>query len=139
MQQTKTKKKFFYGWVIVFCCTLLVAAGTGIFVNCLGIFVKPVCEELGFDRGPFTLYSTIGGFVGMFAMLAYGELYRRYPQHIRKFIALGTVVCCGAFYGGGFGGAMVQATEVKETSPEKLIALEEEMGLDLSRFEIQER
>ena len=87
MQQTKTKKKFFYGWVIVFCCTLLVAAGTGIFVNCLGIFVKPVCEELGFDRGPFTLYSTIGGFVGMFAMLAYGELYRRYPQHIRKFIA----------------------------------------------------
>ncbi len=99
MQQTKTKKKFFYGWVIVFCCTLLVAAGTGIFVNCLGIFVKPVCEELGFDRGPFTLYSTIGGFVGMFAMLAYGELYRRYPQHIRKFIALGTVVCCGAFYG----------------------------------------
>ena len=43
--------------------------------------------------------------------------------------------CCGAFYGGGFGGAM----EVKETSPEKLIALAEEMGLDLSRFEIQER
>ena len=39
--------------------------------------------------------------------------------------------CCGAFYGGGFGGAMVQATEVKEASPEELIALAEEMGLDL--------
>ena len=99
MQQTKTKKKFFYGWVIVFCCTLLVAAGTGIFVNCLGIFVKPVCEDLGFDRGPFTLYSSIGGFVGMFAVLIYGELYRKYPHHIRKFIALGMVICCGAFYG----------------------------------------
>lgn len=47
--------------------------------------------------------------------------------------------CCGAFYCGGFGGAMVQATEVKEASPEELIALAEEMGLDLSRFEIQER
>lgn len=34
---------------------------------------------------------------------------------------------------------MVQATEVKEASPEELIALAEEMGLDLSRFEIQER
>ena len=33
----------------------------------------------------------------------------------------------------------VQATEVKEASPEELIALAEEMGLDLSRFEIQER
>ena len=47
--------------------------------------------------------------------------------------------CCGAFYCGGFGGAMVKATEVKEASPEELIALAEEMGLDLSRFEIQER
>ena len=47
--------------------------------------------------------------------------------------------CFGAFYGGGFCGAMLQATEVNETSPEKLIALAEEMGLDLSRFEIQER
>ncbi len=47
--------------------------------------------------------------------------------------------CCSAFYGGGFGSAMVQATEVKEASPEELIALAEEMGLDLSRFEIQER
>ena len=46
--------------------------------------------------------------------------------------------CWGAFYG-GFGGAIVQATEVKEASPEELIALAEEMGLDLSRFEIQER
>lgn len=47
--------------------------------------------------------------------------------------------CCGAFYGGRFGGAMVQATEVKKASPEDLIALAEEMGLDLSRFEIRER
>ena len=47
--------------------------------------------------------------------------------------------CWGAFYGSGFGGAMVQATEVKEASPEELIALAEEMGLDLRQFEIQER
>ena len=35
----------------------------------------------------------------MFAVLIYGELYRKYPHHIRKFIALGMVICCGAFYG----------------------------------------
>ena len=45
--------------------------------------------------------------------------------------------CCGAFYSGGFGGAMVQAAETKEASPEELIALAEEMGLDLRQFEIQ--
>ena len=47
--------------------------------------------------------------------------------------------CCGAFYGGGFGGAMVQMTEVQNASPEALIALAEEMGLDLSQFEVQGR
>ena len=61
MQQTatpkKAPKKFFYGWVIVLCCTLLMAVGTGIFVNCVGIFVKPVCEDLGFERGTFTPVS----------------------------------------------------------------------------------
>lgn len=46
--------------------------------------------------------------------------------------------CCGAFYGGGFGGTMVLVTEVKEASPEKLIALAEELGVDLRQFEIQE-
>ena len=45
--------------------------------------------------------------------------------------------CCGAFYGGGFGGAMVQATEVKEASPKKLLALAEELGVDLRQLEIQ--
>ena len=43
MQQTatpkKAPKKFFYGWIIVLCCTLLMAVGTGIFVNCVGILV----------------------------------------------------------------------------------------------------
>ena len=47
--------------------------------------------------------------------------------------------CCGAFYCGGFGGAMVQMTEVQNASPEALIALAEQLGVDLGRFEIQER
>lgn len=47
--------------------------------------------------------------------------------------------CWGAFYGGGFGGAMVQMTEVQNASPEALIALAEQLGVDLGRFEIQER
>ena len=47
--------------------------------------------------------------------------------------------CCGAFYGGGFGVAMVQMTEVQNASPEALIALAEQLGVDLGRFEIQER
>ncbi len=47
--------------------------------------------------------------------------------------------CCGAFYGGGFGGAMVQLTQVQNASPEALIALAGELGVDLRQFETRER
>ena len=36
------KKQFFYGWVIVLACTMVVGGATGLFSNCNGVFVKPV-------------------------------------------------------------------------------------------------
>ena len=100
MQQTatpkKAPKKFFYGWIIVLCCTLLMAVGTGIFVNCVGIFVKPVCEDLGFERGTFTLYTTI---TSVLSMLVFGELYRKKPRRIRLYIAIGGLTGCLVFFG----------------------------------------
>ena len=102
MQQTatpkKAPKKFFYGWIIVLCCTLLMAVGTGIFVNCVGIFVKPVCEDLGFERGTFTLYTTITSVLSMLAMLVFGELYRKKPRRIRLYIAIGGLTGCLVFF-----------------------------------------
>ena len=47
--------------------------------------------------------------------------------------------CCGAFYDGGFGGAMVQLTQVQNASPEALIALAGELGVDRRQFETRER
>ena len=103
MQQTatpkKAPKKFVYGWIIVLCCTLLMAVGTGIFVNCVGIFVKPVCEDLGFERGTFTLYTTITSVLSMLAMLVFGELYRKKPRRIRLYIAIGGLTGCLVFFG----------------------------------------
>ena len=96
MQQTatpkKAPKKFFYGWIIVLCCTLLMAVGPG-------IFVKPVCEDLGFERGTFTLYTTITSVLSMLAMLVFGELYRKKPRRIRLYIAIGGLTGCLVFFG----------------------------------------
>ena len=103
MQQTatpkKAPKKFFFFFFIVLCCTLLMAVGTGIFVNCVGIFVKPVCEDLGFERGTFTLYTTITSVLSMLAMLVFGELYRKKPRRIRLYIAIGGLTGCLVFFG----------------------------------------
>ena len=47
--------------------------------------------------------------------------------------------CYGAFYGGDLDGVLVQLTEAQYAAPKELIALAEEMGLDLKQFEIRER
>ena len=46
--------------------------------------------------------------------------------------------CCGAFFGGGFGGAMAQLSAVQDASLEELLSLAQEIGIDLSRFEAPE-
>ena len=45
--------------------------------------------------------------------------------------------CWGAFYGGDLDNVLVQLAEAQNSAPEELVALAEEMGLDLSQFEIQ--
>ena len=45
--------------------------------------------------------------------------------------------CYGAYFGGGFGGALMESFDVEKASPEKLMRMAEEKGIDLSRFEVQ--
>ena len=45
--------------------------------------------------------------------------------------------CWGAFYGGDLDNVLVQLAEAQNSAPEELIALAEEIGLDLSQFEIR--
>ena len=44
--------------------------------------------------------------------------------------------CMGAYFGGGFGGALVQSFDVDSASPAKLIAMAREMGIDIELYEI---
>lgn len=40
----------------------------------------------------------------------------------------------GAFFGGGFGGAFVDALDIRDASDDELIEMAEERGVDLSRY-----
>ena len=44
--------------------------------------------------------------------------------------------CYGAFFGGGFGGALVESFDLKRASPEELVEIAERKGIDLSKYEI---
>lgn len=43
--------------------------------------------------------------------------------------------CYGAYFGGGFGGALIESLDIERASPEELIKIAQEKGLDLSRYQ----
>ena len=53
-----TQANFHYGYVIVFCCCLIMGINIGLVMSCAGIFYKPVSSALGISVGDFGLYMT---------------------------------------------------------------------------------
>ena len=43
--------------------------------------------------------------------------------------------CYGAYFCGGFGGALIESLDIERDSPEELIKIAQEKGLDLSRYQ----
>ena len=66
-------KKAFYGWKIVIASTIILAVGLGMFNSTNSIFVKPVCDSLGFGRSQFTLHRTIMTLTSACIMPVYGK------------------------------------------------------------------
>jgi MFS family permease len=72
------KRKFFYGWIVV----AVVAAG-GFSASTesypvLGVFLKPITDDLGWSRAAFTAPLSIGGLLGGVLALLLGPLVDRY-------------------------------------------------------------
>ena len=42
--------------------------------------------------------------------------------------------CHGAYYGGGFGGALVESFELEKARPDKLIEIAQRRGIDLRKY-----
>ena len=40
----------------------------------------------------------------------------------------------GAYFGGGFGGALMEAFDVDRATPEELVQIAQERGIDLGRY-----
>ena len=43
----------------------------------------------------------------------------------------------GAFFGGGFGGALVEAVDIERASDEELVEMAQRQGIDLSKYEVE--
>lgn len=82
----------FYGWIVVCASAIQLAIGLGLFVSTNSVFVKPVCDAFGFQRGEFTLHRTIITLVAAALMPLYGRLIRRFGVRI-------TLLVCSAMLG----------------------------------------
>lgn len=76
---------------IILTGALITGIGIGVFSNCMGVFVAPVCNALGFSRGGFTLIGTISIFSSMTVLLLFGRLLQVVP--IRRVLMVCAVVC----------------------------------------------
>ena len=99
-QTTKINKKIHYSWIISFAGLLISGAGLGIINSTMGIFVKPVCDALGFSRGEFTLGASISILVCVILMPAFGSLFKKYG--FRKIAIIAAIVCGLVIFGFSF-------------------------------------
>ena len=43
----------------------------------------------------------------------------------------------GAFFGGGFGGALIEAIDIEQASDEELVDMALKQGIDLGKYEVE--
>ena len=44
--------------------------------------------------------------------------------------------CLGAYFGGGFGAALIESFDVDRATPEKLVEMAQNQGIDLRKYQI---
>lgn len=94
------KGRLFYGWYIVAASFLIMFCSIGIVNNCSGLFIKPVCEDMGFSRGAMAVNMTILSACQMIVALFGGKIFVRF--NVRSImrvssITLGTAYFCYSF------------------------------------------
>lgn len=71
-------RRFHYGYVIVFCCCLIMGVIIGLVMSCAGIFYGPVSTELGVSVGDFGLYMTFVYALSFLTLSVAGKLLDAY-------------------------------------------------------------
>lgn len=44
--------------------------------------------------------------------------------------------CYGAFFGGGFGGALIESFDIEDASPEELVQMAQRQGINLNKYRV---
>ena len=95
-----------YGYVIVFCCCLIMGIDVGLPMSCAGIFYQPVSEELGVTVGKFGLYMSFNFLASTLMLSIAGKMMERFSA--RLLLSLSSIVLGLTFVAMGFFNAVWQ-------------------------------
>lgn len=84
------KKHFFYGWVIVFLCSVVILIHYGIGYNILTAFNIPICESTGITRQEYAVMYTLMSIGQIAASLQAAKIIKRIG--LMNFIRAGSIL-----------------------------------------------
>ena len=92
---TKIKlNSFHYGYIIVFCCCLIMGINIGLVMSCAGIFYQPVSEELGVSVGKFGLYMSFNYLASTLMLSIAGKLMAKFSARMLLTLSSGILGLC---------------------------------------------
>lgn len=95
-----------YGYVIVFCCCLIMGVNIGLVMSSAGIFYQPVSDELGVSVGKFGLYMSFNYLTSTLMLSVAGRLMERFSA--RMLLTLSSAVLGVCLIAMGFFNAVWQ-------------------------------
>lgn len=89
------QEKIHYAWWIMVSCCAIAFTVLGFMCNSVGIFLSPVCEELGFTRGAISFYLTLHQLIMAATLPIAGKLFPK--VNIRIILPAAMVIFAGSF------------------------------------------
>lgn len=89
-------QRFFYGWIVAVACFTFSLIGVGLGNGTISLYVKPVCDDMGFSRGAYILVYSIISISQMIASLAFGAVYQKL-KNVRMIFLIGVLGIASAF------------------------------------------
>lgn len=90
-----SKNKIYYGWIIAAACFIFEALALGLGSATSGLYVKPICNSMGFSRGEYSLVFSILSIVNMVICLTFGVVHKKLG--VRNIFLIGVLCETGAF------------------------------------------
>ena len=84
------QKKLYYGWVVVVGCFLLLAFGIGIGYSCFSLYIKPICEDMGYSRTQVALVQTISFTCSFVLSFFSGKIFKKFG--VKTMLRAGSVL-----------------------------------------------